>query len=169
MRGHVPPLTVLVAPGEIQNIAWCPLDKWSRVLSSWTCRQGELEAPIVSLFIVSHLRRENIEKDIEVERRRAENPDVMEEDVDQVPCITRAHFEEVSPPGTQPWDWTHGFALPLGPRPKTETWSVSWIPKSSDLRVLAALSRFGDGAVNSRSRRGLTALRSHTCCCASLF
>ena len=39
--------------------------------------------------------RENIEKDIEVERRRAENPDVMEEDVDQVPCITRAHFEEV--------------------------------------------------------------------------
>ena len=44
------------------------------------------------------LRRENIEKDIEVERRRAENPDVMEEDVDQVPCITRAHFEEVRPP-----------------------------------------------------------------------
>ena len=39
--------------------------------------------------------RENIEKDMEVERRRAENPDVMEEDVDQVPCITRAHFEEV--------------------------------------------------------------------------
>ena len=24
----------------------------------------------------------------------AENPDSMEEDVDEVPCITRAHFEE---------------------------------------------------------------------------
>ena len=43
----------------------------------------------------SGMCRENIEKDMEVERRRADNPDVMEEDVDQVPCITRAHFEEV--------------------------------------------------------------------------
>ena len=34
-------------------------------------------------------RRENIEKDIELERRRADNPDLMEEDVDAVPCITR--------------------------------------------------------------------------------
>lgn len=33
--------------------------------------------------------RENIEKDIELERRRADNPDLMEEDVDAVPCITR--------------------------------------------------------------------------------
>ena len=33
--------------------------------------------------------RENIEKDIELERRRAENPDLMEDDVDAVPCITR--------------------------------------------------------------------------------
>lgn len=39
--------------------------------------------------------RENIEKDIEREKRAAENPDGMEEDeVDEVPCITRAHFEE---------------------------------------------------------------------------
>jgi len=39
--------------------------------------------------------RENIEQDIERERRQADNPDVMEEDeVDPVPCITRAHFEE---------------------------------------------------------------------------
>lgn len=39
--------------------------------------------------------RENIEKDIEREKRQAENPDGMEEDeVDEVPCITRAHFEE---------------------------------------------------------------------------
>jgi hypothetical protein len=30
------------------------------------------------------------------ERRRAENPDAMEDDVDEVPCITKAHFEEVS-------------------------------------------------------------------------
>lgn len=29
------------------------------------------------------------------ERRRAENPDAMEADeVDEVPCITKAHFEE---------------------------------------------------------------------------
>lgn len=40
--------------------------------------------------------RESIEKDIERERRRADNPDMMEDDTeaDPVPCITRAHFEE---------------------------------------------------------------------------
>lgn len=38
--------------------------------------------------------RENIERDIEREKRRAENPDLMEDDVDEVPCITKAHFEE---------------------------------------------------------------------------
>eukprot|EP00878_Enallax_costatus_P000446 GHUV01000537.1.p1 GENE.GHUV01000537.1~~GHUV01000537.1.p1 ORF type:complete len:820 (+),score=314.21 GHUV01000537.1:161-2620(+) len=38
--------------------------------------------------------RENIEKDIERERRVAENPDLMEDDVDEVPAITKAHFEE---------------------------------------------------------------------------
>ncbi len=40
--------------------------------------------------------RESIEKDIERERRKAENPDMMDEDEasDPVPCITRAHFEE---------------------------------------------------------------------------
>lgn len=38
--------------------------------------------------------RENIERDIERERAQASNPDAMEEDVDPVPCITRAHFEE---------------------------------------------------------------------------
>jgi len=39
--------------------------------------------------------RENIEKDIERERRRAANPDEMEvEEVDEVPAITKSHFEE---------------------------------------------------------------------------
>lgn len=40
--------------------------------------------------------RESIEKDIERERRRADNPDMMDDDTeaDPVPCITRAHFEE---------------------------------------------------------------------------
>jgi len=38
--------------------------------------------------------RENIERDIEKEKRKAENPDAMEEDVDDVPCITKVHFEE---------------------------------------------------------------------------
>lgn len=39
-------------------------------------------------------RRENIEHDIERERRQAEDADLMEDDTDPVPCITRAHFEE---------------------------------------------------------------------------
>lgn len=38
--------------------------------------------------------RENIERDIERGKRKAENPDAMEEDVDDVPCITKVHFEE---------------------------------------------------------------------------
>ncbi|WOG99473.1 hypothetical protein DCAR_0518825 [Daucus carota subsp. sativus] len=39
--------------------------------------------------------RENIEKDMEKERRKAENPEAMEEDeVDEVPEIKPAHFEE---------------------------------------------------------------------------
>ena len=46
---------------------------------------------------VSCAHRENIEKDIERERAAAaegRDADAMEEDVDLVPCITRAHFEE---------------------------------------------------------------------------
>ena len=45
----------------------------------------------------SRVHRENIEKDIERERAAAaegRDADAMEEDVDLVPCITRAHFEE---------------------------------------------------------------------------
>ncbi|KAG1660301.1 hypothetical protein FOA52_003322 [Chlamydomonas sp. UWO 241] len=38
--------------------------------------------------------RENIEREIEHERRVAENPDAMQDDVDEVPCISKAHFEE---------------------------------------------------------------------------
>lgn len=39
--------------------------------------------------------RENIEKDIERERAKAANPDEMEvEEVDEVPAITKSHFEE---------------------------------------------------------------------------
>lgn len=40
--------------------------------------------------------RENIERDIELERRRADNPDLMEEDVDAVPCITRYAWQHPS-------------------------------------------------------------------------
>lgn len=50
-----------------------------------------------ALAVWGMLCRENIEKDIERERAKAENPDMMEEDteeIDPVPCITRAHFEE---------------------------------------------------------------------------
>uniref|UniRef100_A0A061QXF2 Transitional endoplasmic reticulum ATPase n=1 Tax=Tetraselmis sp. GSL018 TaxID=582737 RepID=A0A061QXF2_9CHLO len=38
--------------------------------------------------------RESIERDIEKGKRIADNPNMMEDDVDEVPCITRAHFEE---------------------------------------------------------------------------
>ncbi|GAB2229639.1 hypothetical protein Drorol1_Dr00013887 [Drosera rotundifolia] len=38
--------------------------------------------------------RENIEKDIEMERRKRENPDEMEEDENEVAEIKAAHFEE---------------------------------------------------------------------------
>nr|KAJ0225154.1 hypothetical protein LSAT_V11C100025680 [Lactuca sativa] len=38
--------------------------------------------------------RENIEKDIERERKRSENPDSMDEDEDEVAEIKAAHFEE---------------------------------------------------------------------------
>ncbi|KAL6218717.1 hypothetical protein ACLB2K_011926 [Fragaria x ananassa] len=38
--------------------------------------------------------RENIEKDMERERRRSENPEIMEDDEDEVAEITKAHFEE---------------------------------------------------------------------------
>ncbi|KAI7737050.1 hypothetical protein M8C21_009041, partial [Ambrosia artemisiifolia] len=38
--------------------------------------------------------RENIEKDIERERKRSENPDSMDEDEDDVAEIKAAHFEE---------------------------------------------------------------------------
>lgn len=39
--------------------------------------------------------RENIAAEVELERRKAANPDAMEEEAaDLVPCITRAHFEE---------------------------------------------------------------------------
>ena len=41
------------------------------------------------------LCRENIEKDIEREKAmQAAGQDAMDEDVDAVPCLTRAHFEE---------------------------------------------------------------------------
>jgi len=38
--------------------------------------------------------RESIEKDMEKEKAQLENPDAMEDDVDEVPEITRCHFEE---------------------------------------------------------------------------
>jgi transitional endoplasmic reticulum ATPase len=38
--------------------------------------------------------RESIEKEVEKERRRKENPDLMVDDTDPVPEITREHFEE---------------------------------------------------------------------------
>ena len=60
------------------------------VLLFWECRAEWLVAACGRYAI-----RENIEKDIEHERVKLENPDSMEEDApDPVPSITRAHFEE---------------------------------------------------------------------------
>lgn len=65
-----------------------------RALARYT--QGFNEADITEIcqWSCKYAIRENIEKDIERERRRSENPDSMDEDIDEVPEIKAAHFEE---------------------------------------------------------------------------
>jgi transitional endoplasmic reticulum ATPase len=109
----------LLRPGRLDQLIYIPLpDKASRrQIFKANLRKSPI-APDVDLELLANVTegfsgaditeicqrackyaiRESIEKDIEMERRRAENPDQMDEDVedavDPVPCITRAHFEE---------------------------------------------------------------------------
>jgi len=106
----------LLRPGRLDQLIYIPLpDEASRLNIFRSCLRKSPVAPDVDFELLTKFThgfsgaditescqracksaiRENIEKDIERERRRAENPDAMEDDdVDEVPCITKAHFEE---------------------------------------------------------------------------
>lgn len=105
----------LLRPGRLDQLIYIPLpDDASRKQIFKACLRKSPIAPDVDFeLLVKYTHgfsgaditeicqrackcaiRENIEKDLERERRRAENPDLMEDDVDEVPCITKAHFEE---------------------------------------------------------------------------
>ncbi|KAL6759907.1 cell division cycle protein 48 [Haematococcus lacustris] len=105
----------LLRPGRLDQLIYIPLpDEGSRKQIFKSCLRKSPVAPDVDFDLLVRFThgfsgadmteicqracksaiRENIERDIERERRRAENPDLMEDDVDEVPCITKAHFEE---------------------------------------------------------------------------
>ncbi|KAJ6374332.1 hypothetical protein OIU78_029946 [Salix suchowensis] len=83
----------LLRPGRLDQLIYIPLpDEASRFqifkalvpISLKICQRA-----------CKYAIRENIEKDIEKEKRKQENPEAMEEDdVDEVPEIKAAHFEE---------------------------------------------------------------------------
>ncbi|EFJ53296.1 hypothetical protein VOLCADRAFT_78972 [Volvox carteri f. nagariensis] len=106
----------LLRPGRLDQLIYIPLpDEKSRLQIFKACLRKSPIAPDVdfdTLVKFTHgfsgaditeicqracksAIREDIEKNIERERRRAENPDaMMEDEPDPVPCITKAHFEE---------------------------------------------------------------------------
>lgn len=106
----------LLRPGRLDQLIYIPLpDEGSRLQIFKACLRKSPIAPDVDfnqLVKFTHgfsgaditeicqracksAIRENIEKDIERERRKAENPDAMEADEpDPVPCISKMHFEE---------------------------------------------------------------------------
>ncbi|GIL59709.1 hypothetical protein Vafri_14437 [Volvox africanus] len=107
----------LLRPGRLDQLIYIPLpDEKSRLQIFKACLRKSPIAPDVdfdTLVKFTHgfsgaditeicqracksAIREDIEKNIELERRRAENPDAMqvEDEPDPVPCITKAHFEE---------------------------------------------------------------------------
>lgn len=106
----------LLRPGRLDQLIYIPLpDEPSRRAIFKSCLRKSPIAPDVDFDTLTRFThgfsgaditeicqracksaiRENIEKDIERERRRAENPDAMVEDEpDAVPCITKVHFEE---------------------------------------------------------------------------
>mmetsp|Transcript_11456 Transcript_11456/g.34415 ORF Transcript_11456/g.34415 Transcript_11456/m.34415 type:complete len:837 (-) Transcript_11456:617-3127(-) len=108
--------SALLRPGRLDQLIYIPLpDEGSRrQIFKAVTRKSPVAADVELDLLVKHTNgfsgaditeicqrackyaiRENIEQDIEREKRAAENPDGMEEDeVDPVPCITRAHFEE---------------------------------------------------------------------------
>ncbi|MCO5561671.1 hypothetical protein L7F22_015292 [Adiantum nelumboides] len=106
----------LLRPGRLDQLIYIPLpDEASRLKIFQACLRKSPVAKDVDLNVLAHHTqgfsgaditeicqrsckyaiRENIEKDIERERRKGENPEAMEEDeVDEVAEIKAAHFEE---------------------------------------------------------------------------
>ncbi|MCO5561673.1 hypothetical protein L7F22_015294 [Adiantum nelumboides] len=106
----------LLRPGRLDQLIYIPLpDEASRLKIFQACLRKSPVAKDVDLNVLAHHTqgfsgaditeicqrackyaiRENIEKDIEHERRKGENPEAMEEDeVDDVAEIKAAHFEE---------------------------------------------------------------------------
>eukprot|EP00899_Mesostigma_viride_P025513 jgi/Mesvir1/6146/Mv00847-RA.1 len=108
--------TALMRPGRLDQLIYIPLpDEKSRLNIFKACLRKSPIAPDVDLETLARFTngfsgaditeicqrackyaiRESIEKDVEREKRHLENPEAMEEDeVDEVPEITAAHFEE---------------------------------------------------------------------------
>ncbi|EFN58799.1 hypothetical protein CHLNCDRAFT_140589 [Chlorella variabilis] len=106
----------LMRPGRLDQLIYIPLpDDGSRRSIFKSALRKSPVAPDVDLDLLSKVTqgfsgaditeicqravkyaiRESIEKDIERNRRKQENEDLMDEDdTDPVPCITKAHFEE---------------------------------------------------------------------------
>ncbi|KAI3464122.1 hypothetical protein Pfo_020785 [Paulownia fortunei] len=106
----------LLRPGRLDQLIYIPLpDEASRLRIFKAClRKSPVSKEVDLAALARHTHgfsgaditeicqrackyaiRENIEKDIERERKRGENPEAMEEDdVDEVPEIKAAHFEE---------------------------------------------------------------------------
>ncbi|KAG6746047.1 hypothetical protein POTOM_050559 [Populus tomentosa] len=106
----------LLRPGRLDQLIYIPLpDEASRLQIFKACLRKSPVSKDVDLTALAkytngfsgaditeicqrackYAIRENIEKDIEKEKRKQENPEAMEEDdVDEVPEIKAAHFEE---------------------------------------------------------------------------
>ncbi|XP_050376415.1 cell division control protein 48 homolog E-like [Argentina anserina] len=106
----------LLRPGRLDQLIYIPLpDEASRLQIFKACLRKSPVSKDVDLAVLAchthgfsgaditeicqrackYAIRENIEKDIEKERRKAENPEAMEEDdIDEVPEIKAAHFED---------------------------------------------------------------------------
>ncbi|KAG6414503.1 hypothetical protein SASPL_127305 [Salvia splendens] len=106
----------LLRPGRLDQLIYIPLpDEESRLQIFKACLRKSPIAKDVDLRVLAkyaqgfsgaditeicqrackYAIRENIEKDIEKERRRSDNPEAMEEDVDdEVAEIRASHFEE---------------------------------------------------------------------------
>ncbi|KAK9942248.1 hypothetical protein M0R45_007924 [Rubus argutus] len=105
----------LLRPGRLDQLLYIPLpDEESRYQIFKSCLRKSPVSKYVDLRALAkyttgfsgaditeicqrackYAIRDNIEKDMERERRRTQNPEVMEEDEDEVSEITAAHFEE---------------------------------------------------------------------------
>ena len=90
---RVPDSQAVVGAGVMVMLRQMPVVALSNALPNAGRCSARAFADVIAAY------SENIEKDIEREKRQADEPDKMEEDeVDPVPCITRAHFEEACSP-----------------------------------------------------------------------